>query len=210
MPTAASTKAGTRSFRGCFGMVDQGCEKGSYVDWKAGVELCLHRFVFKQFREHEVMSRYRTSLPAGVVGLITATLNREEVDGVDASRSISELAATAISKARDLARGLRSVGSHPEDLVDELRVLCGRVASVSKIRCRFYCPQPVVVHDGVAANHLFRIAQEAITNAVKHSGGTIIAVSLGAMGDVVELKITDDGGGFDSGGDQKPGLGQTY
>ena len=34
---------------------------------------------------------------------------------------------------------------------------------------RMECPQPVLVRDNAVATHLYRIAQEAVNNAVKHS-----------------------------------------
>lgn len=45
--------------------------------------------------------------------------------------------------------------------------------------------------------HLYRIAQEATTNAIKHAGASRILVSLSASGDRIELRIEDDGKGFD-------------
>jgi signal transduction histidine kinase len=46
-------------------------------------------------------------------------------------------------------------------------------------------------------SNLLRIAQEAIANAIKHSGGAEIRVRLHVEPDILELSIEDDGGGFD-------------
>ena len=43
---------------------------------------------------------------------------------------------------------------------------------------------------------LYRIAQEAITNAIKHSGATTVRVGVRDVGDDVELRVSDDGSGF--------------
>jgi signal transduction histidine kinase len=51
--------------------------------------------------------------------------------------------------------------------------------------------------DGDTEQALFRIAQEAITNAVKHASGTEVAVRIDRTDGQVTLEVTDDGGGFD-------------
>ena len=50
--------------------------------------------------------------------------------------------------------------------------------------------------DGVAKNHLLRIAQESVTNALKHAAAKHIAVTLLASRDHIELRVEDDGNGF--------------
>jgi signal transduction histidine kinase len=54
---------------------------------------------------------------------------------------------------------------------------------------------------------LFRIAQEAMHNAIKHSGARTIKIQLKGDNDVIALKITDDGIGFDVSGAAGKGLG---
>jgi two-component system, NarL family, sensor kinase len=47
------------------------------------------------------------------------------------------------------------------------------------------------------AGDLFRITQEAVVNAGRHAGAKTVAVSLRQVGDEVELRVADDGSGFD-------------
>jgi signal transduction histidine kinase len=49
-----------------------------------------------------------------------------------------------------------------------------------------------------AEHHLFRIAQEALTNAVRHAQASRVRVSLGFAGDGVALQVSDDGRGLPS------------
>ena len=59
-----------------------------------------------------------------------------------------------------------------------------------------------------AALCLYRIAQEALRNIIKHSGARRAAVELSGGADAVELRIADDGAGFDPRlADGKGGLG---
>jgi two-component system sensor kinase FixL len=57
----------------------------------------------------------------------------------------------------------------------------------------------VLVHDHDVAAHLFRIAQEAINNAVKHGKARTIRVALSGAPDRLTLRIEDNGSGFDPG-----------
>jgi len=54
----------------------------------------------------------------------------------------------------------------------------------------------VLLHDNAAATHLFRIAQEAINNAVKHGRATKIVVRLAADEQSTTLRVTDNGVGL--------------
>ncbi|GEM_PF-245531 len=113
----------------------------------------------------------------------------------------------AIAKTRSIAHGLQVVGSHPEDLMSALKSLREEAQSATGLRCRFRCPAPVVLDDPIMANHLFRVAQEAVNNAVKHSGALHVTISLRAVKGEIELVVTDDGKGFDRAGRHGGGLG---
>jgi two-component system sensor kinase FixL len=109
---------------------------------------------------------------------------------------VLQLVRDAITRTREIARGLRPVGNDPEDLMGTLSDMIDHAATAAGIRCRFDCPEPVAIDDPHVANHLFRIAQEAVNNAVKHAGATRIIVSLKDTGPAVELRVSDDGKGF--------------
>jgi signal transduction histidine kinase len=71
--------------------------------------------------------------------------------------------------------------------------------------CEFECPSPVLVADGNVAGHLYRIAQEALHNVVKHSQATEVRVRLARDGGHLVLSIADNGNGLAKG--TEPGLG---
>jgi len=64
-----------------------------------------------------------------------------------------------------------------------------------KISCRFECPLPVLINDIRAAQHLYRIAQEAVGNAIKHGRARNIQIRLEAHKGGKRLSIIDDGTG---------------
>lgn len=138
---------------------------------------------------------------------LAGALAREENGHEDEGRAIAQDVVEAITKTRGLARGLRPVDSDPEDLMGALRRLSAQAETTRKLDCRFECPAPVLVDDPVRANHLYRIAQEAVNNAVKYSGGSEVTISLGKEEGAIVLRIEDDGRGFDVGADRGGGLG---
>ena len=112
-------------------------------------------------------------------------------------RNLSGLIKQTLEDVRAIAHGLRAVGDHPEDLAKSLAELVKRSRKASPLQCGFHHPKPVSVDDPVAANHLFRIAQEAVTNAIKYCGGGKIRVSLSRTKRELVLAVTDDGKGID-------------
>ena len=122
-------------------------------------------------------------------------------------RAINELVQSAIRKTRMIAKGLHPVGAHPEDLMSALQELCERTRLSSPLRCQFRCREPVLIDVPTVANNLFRIAQEAVHNAVKHCTGSQITVSLKRSNGNVVLKVSDNGGGFDKNAVKTNGLG---
>jgi len=102
----------------------------------------------------------------------------------------------AIAQTRFLARGLVPVGSDPDALQIGLAELAERINSLRRIQCRFVCPDPVTVTDPSVAGHLFRIAQEAVNNAIKHARASEVTIRLMQTPTQLQLEIADDGTGL--------------
>jgi signal transduction histidine kinase len=64
-----------------------------------------------------------------------------------------------------------------------------------------------LIHDEVAGSNLYRIAQEAVNNAVKHGQAKNISIGLGAVEDEVTLTVKDDGIGFSDTSNASSGMG---
>ncbi len=102
----------------------------------------------------------------------------------------------AITQTRSLARGLVPVGSEPDALQNGLTELAERINALGRGQCRMVCPAPVLVADPVVAGHLYRIAQEAVNNAVKHARASRILIRLGETESEVTMEVSDDGAGM--------------
>jgi signal transduction histidine kinase len=109
---------------------------------------------------------------------------------------IVEMVEEAIELTRTLARGLHPFDQKGEGFTDALRELAATITEGFNTPCIFECERPVVICEPGVATHLYRIAQEAITNAVKHSKAKEIVVRLEAGADGLTLTIRDDGVGM--------------
>jgi signal transduction histidine kinase len=77
-----------------------------------------------------------------------------------------------------------------------LQELADNSANLFRVSCKFGCDGFVTVEDNIVATHLYRIAQEAVTNAVKHGGAKKILLRLAKLEVKCILTITDDGLGL--------------
>ena len=102
----------------------------------------------------------------------------------------------AISHTRLLARGLSPVTLESEGLMSALHELALNTEKIFRVACRFDCDPPVLVTDYPAATHLFRLAQEAVSNAIKHGRAKRILIRLKEERGRMILSIIDNGTGF--------------
>ncbi|MEO6873948.1 MAG: PAS domain S-box protein [Opitutaceae bacterium] len=118
---------------------------------------------------------------------------------------IGQLLRESIAHVRLLTHGLVPINDQPEGLWMGLVELAERTQALGRIKCRLDCPTEVLVTNTPAAGQLYRIAQEAVNNALKHSCAGKIIIRLTRGADRLELTVTDDGRGFQS--PHTPGIG---
>jgi two-component system sensor kinase FixL len=109
---------------------------------------------------------------------------------------IGKLVDDAITQARELARGLQPVTLEAGGLAGALRQLAARIEDTFHIACIFECDGESLVHDNAAAIHLYRIAQEAVSNAIKHGKARTVVIELSPHEPGLIMKISDDGVGL--------------
>jgi signal transduction histidine kinase len=121
---------------------------------------------------------------------------------------LATMARQAIVTCRDIARGLSPLGGPRSGLTEALRDLTDRLNGP---------PGPSVsltleLHASIAisresSEHLYRIAQEALTNAMKHSRAASVEVRLDVDSEAIRLRVLDDGVGPPDRVEKSSGLG---
>jgi signal transduction histidine kinase len=135
----------------------------------------------------------------GIQGLNSVLeANLSEVSSPEASlaKQIKNLLGDAVEKTRSLTRGLCPVHMVAHGLETALQDLAEHTESVSGITCQFHCDGEVAFKDNTTATHLFYIAQEAVNNAVRHSGAPRVAISLSGREATIDMRISDEGRGI--------------
>ena len=117
-------------------------------------------------------------------------------DGSVRATEIAKAVREGISQTRLLARGLSPVTLESEGLMSALTELAVNTGKMFHVRCEFDCPEVVKFDDHAAATHLFRIAQEAVSNAIKHGNARKISIQLREDASQLYLQVSDDGRGF--------------
>lgn len=110
---------------------------------------------------------------------------------------IGHEASEAMTQVRILAHGLMPVASGPAGLRDALMELAASISKLPGIRCTFDFDDPVDVPDENVSAHLYRIAQEAVNNAIRHAHAREIDIRLDEPEGKVSLSVRDNGDGFD-------------
>lgn len=119
-------------------------------------------------------------------------------------REIVSLLTTANQRAREMARGLMPVVLDSAGLMAALADMARGTRDIFDITCQFHCDPPVEVRDNRLATQLYRIAQEAVANAVKHSQASRLEITLAEADGHLVLAIRDNGRGIP---DHSPGTG---
>ena len=144
---------------------------------------------------------------AYLCNVLRESLTQRGAPEAGSATRIFELLRKAIEDTRRMARGLSPIPEEPEGLMDALRELAARTSELQGIRCKVGSRKPVLVSDTAMASHLYRIAQEAVHNAVKHARPRTISILLRLSQGRLILAILDDGHGIAPLSPNRKGLG---
>jgi len=123
------------------------------------------------------------------------------------ARKVVELVENGIDLARNLARGLYPVEMDSEGLMAAFQELAVNITKGTRVLCVFECASPVLIHDDAVATHLYRIAQEAVRNAISHGKPKRVGINLAEKDSNVKLTVEDDGVGLPENPQESTGLG---
>jgi signal transduction histidine kinase len=156
---------------------------------------------------HDSLCQHLTSAALAGQVLEEKLAARKSPEIPDAVRVV-ELIEEGIELARSLARGLFPVLLDKQGLMSALNELAATTREISKAGCVFESDEMVSLDDTAKATHLFRIAQEAVRNAVKHSGARKIAIQCSEDEEGIRLEVRDDGAGIPGqSGEKHQGMG---
>ena len=127
-------------------------------------------------------------------------------ESADAAR-IASLINRTLEETRRLAHGFAPIELGPAGLHTALSDLAAKVQLSLAGKCVVTCRGEAHVQDDAVAVHLFRIAQEAVNNAVRHASPTEIRIELEVMSGTLTLGVHDNGSGMAPSGGKGKGMG---
>ncbi len=154
---------------------------------------------------HDGLGQHMAALSI-LTSVLTKKLHEQKSDLAPQADKISHGITEAIKASRALSHGLAPLGISDRGLVDALTRLAIQIGENCHIHCHFTHGENVDICTAEAGLHLYRIAQEASANAVRHGHAQKIHFSLTIENDHLHLSISDDGIGFSPSSPQE-GLG---
>jgi PAS domain S-box-containing protein len=155
---------------------------------------------------HDTAGQELTALSLMADTLVAALEDHAPADVPLATKIVRGLQRT-LRQVRTLSRGLVPVAVSRHGLMVALADLTARINEESGVTCTFACEEEIPVEDNTTATQLYHIAQEAVSNALKHGQPKHIEVDLGFTGGLLTMRIADDGVGLHNRGAKAEGLG---
>src|SRR5882724_1675351 len=147
------------------------------------------------FDLHDDLGQKLTGLSLMAKGLQHRLVNERHALADDAQK-IQELIEQAIHHTHDLAHNFSSLDVRDKDLCTALKDLAANVKKMFEIPCALSAKGNIPDLPHHATMQLYKIAQEAISNAVKHGKATQVVIVLIRSGDTLTLAIKNDGTPF--------------
>jgi signal transduction histidine kinase len=155
---------------------------------------------------HDDLGQKLSGLALMTKGLERKLAARRAREARDAAR-IHDLVQQAMNHARDLARDLATLDLKKNDLSSALGGLAQHAAELFKISCQFKVEGNIPPLEPNAIGQLYKIAQEAVTNAIKHAKANHVGISLANGADKLILTVRNNGLPFPALKGQSTGMG---
>ncbi|HVO32987.1 MAG TPA: ATP-binding protein [Elusimicrobiota bacterium] len=126
-----------------------------------------------------------------LIGKLSAKESPEIADVVEIKKLVSQ----ALLEADTVAKGLFPIQLESDGLVSALDDLTRKTSKLYHVSCRFLCDKLAYIENPEVSMHVYRIVQEALTNAIKHGHAKNIVVWLAPLGKRYALIVKDDGQG---------------
>ena len=151
----------------------------------------------------EERRRLGAELHDGLCQHLTAALlncsameNQRRAAGAPDAAALTQLRVAledSIGMAYDVAKGLCPMDIDPDSLLPALERLCRETRDRHGIDCRLRADRDLAIGNSEHSLHLYRIAREAVANAVKHAKCSQISIALDRTAGALALQVVDDG-----------------
>ena len=141
---------------------------------------------------HDDLGQKLSGIAMMTKGLENKLMKTRAAEAEDAAR-IHTLVQEALSHARGLARDLATLDPKQKDLAAALSELAGRVKDLFQISCKFKTEGHIPPLDAGVVGQLYKIAQEAVTNAIKHGKAKKVNINLEDGAERILLTVQNDG-----------------
>ncbi len=155
---------------------------------------------------HDSIGQQLTGI-AFMTKVLEQKLSKKSLDEAADVAEVAKLVNQATDQTRSLAKGLHPIDLDRESFMSALRELAASTARLFDISCTFDCDSPVPVADTEVAANLYRIAQEAVTNATRHGKAKNVRIRLASCGDKSVLTVENDGRDFPEKTPESKGMG---
>ncbi|MBD3344719.1 MAG: PAS domain S-box protein [Chitinivibrionales bacterium] len=155
---------------------------------------------------HDGIGQYLTGVAFKCKALEQNILSGASVSAQDISE-IKNLVNQAAEQVNKLSKGLSPIDTQQEGIFTAIEELAVTIEKTFSVSCRFRYQEMFSIDDPIRSNHLYRIAQEAATNAAKHSGTDEISIVFENHGKSIALIISDKGKGIDKHTQSSQGMG---
>ena len=155
---------------------------------------------------HDGLGQQLTGMAFLLTALERKLESRELAEARDA-KAVALLAHGAIAQTRYLSRGLYPAALETAGLAGALEDLGANAEMLFDIRCTVRTGDAPAIADRVIGGHVYHVAQEAVTNAVRHGKAAHVTIELGYDGDGATLTVRDDGAGIPEPLDEDKGMG---
>ncbi len=155
---------------------------------------------------HDGLGQHLTGI-ALLASTLQSRLRSKNLPEAEQAKIITEHVQDAIAQTRALSQGLCPVQLEKYGLQTALEGLVHNIKLLHQIDCVFETNTDVKIHETRVAIHLYRIAQEASNNALKHGNAKRITIRLIMNQNQNLLRIEDDGSGFAMTDDKRESMG---
>ena len=138
---------------------------------------------------------------------LRSSLEAEGMSQAKTAKVIQKLLKETILDARNLARGIFPAPLGGDGFSTALSDLVTTTNQLRQASITFEANDHISISDPATAMHLYRIAQEALSNAVRHAKALHIAVRIAYYGDTLAITVADDGCGYSSEATNSMGMG---